>query len=338
MEILRMPSALENKGITGWPKIVLVGANEPAPTNGLPFIRATRQDYVLTFRVLMPALMLKYPRFNWDNIFYELTGRKYIPVKTEICIPNSPTVSDLGYAPNNISEETKTLEELASNMSSHVDLNILRELHMIPAFFEDIAEAIKVNITNSYQWHDGYNKKTRMCTGYLEEQQRKKSLVILDISSSIPDGLSASMMVLIQTITEVTHADLIITGGSSYFYTNEEVRTMDIHKERKRIPRSNESEMFLEILDTHDMNYEVVIAFGDSDAPLRFRDYSKLLTKEKKVDSAKHVKKLYSFFIGERDTYGNHYSTVAGYARWVLESSPNVEVIHNYKWAHLFHK
>ena len=113
---------------------------------------------------------------------------------------------------------------------------------------------------------------------------------------------------------------------------------MDIHKERRRIPRSNEAKMFLEILDTHDMDYEVVIAFGDSDAPLRFRSYSDLSTKEKKVDSAKHVKKLYNFFIGEHDTYGSHYSSVAGYARWVLESSPNVEVIHNYKWAHLFHK
>ena len=328
MEILRMPKAMEKRGITGWPKIMLVNKNEEPPV-GIPFIRATRQDYALTFRVLVPLLMQKHPSFDWYAIYEELTGRRF--KKQEVLYKTGD--DEVGHQHSGTASvndvERTSLEELASDVCSHVDLNMLLAMKMIPAFFEDVAEAIKVNVTNNYAWTDGYNKKTGMCTGYLTEQPRKKSLVILDISYSIPDGLSAGMMTLIQTITDVTHADLILTAGKSYFYTNDEVRSFDQRQERARIPRGNESDMFNQILAKHDMDYEVVITFGDSDSPWAAGcpDLGTL-----------HTKKWYSFFIGERDTYGVHYTEGCGYGQWVKRFAPNVEIVHNTDWARVFRR
>jgi hypothetical protein len=320
-----MPRALRNKGITGWPKIVLLGRNEPVPAIGVPYLRASKQDYALTFRLMVPLLEQSNPQFNWKRIYYELTGRKYKPAEL-FYRTNSEVDNSTGSSYYNSIERTEetTLAELASDTASALDLNTLMELKMLPTFMSNIAEAIKVNVTNNFAWQDGYNKKTKLCTGSLVEQPRKKSLVILDISWSIPEAVSAGMMTLIQTITDITHADLILTGAKSYFYTNDEVKAMDIHAERKRIPRNNESEMFREILKTHDMNYENVIVFGDSDNPGSIEV------------NASDVKKFYSFFVGKRDRYNRSYTSCAGYGRWIIDNNPNAQVIHNTNWAKLF--
>lgn len=325
MEILRMPRILENRGVTGWPKIVLIGKGELPPTNGLPYIRATSQDYALTFRVLIPILKSNFSWFDWEEIYYELVGKPYR--RQPIYVPDVDMTEETGHTYGASDERTEemTLLELAADFSSYVDINVLLDLKMIPAFLTDITDAIRINITNNFQWIDGYNKKNGLCSGYLQETGRKKSLVILDISSSIPDGLSAGMMTLIQTITEVTHADLIITGGRSCFWTNTEVREMDIHKVRSSISRSNESDMFNAIITKQDMNYENVICFGDSDNP-------------SPVDLSikPNIKRLYSYFVGERDRYGVSYETVTGYGRWVMKNCPEVEIHHNIEWSKCF--
>jgi hypothetical protein len=220
-----------------------------------------------------------------------------------------------------------SLEDLASDEATYVDMDILCELTMVPAFMTDIRDAITVNVTNNYAWQDGYNKKTGVCAGYLTEQPRSRSLVILDISSSIPDGVSAGMMTLIKTITEITNADLILTAGQSYFYARDEVKAMDIHRERARIARSNESMMFREILRSHDMDYENVITFGDSDNPGEIRLEQKI-----------HTKRWYSFYTMACDTYGHSYECGCGYGRWVSENNHAVLVIHNTDWARFFTK
>lgn len=339
MEILRMPRAMENRGITGWPKIVLVGKNEPAPTNGLPFIRATKQDFVLTFRVMVPLLIENHPQFNWEEVFYELTGRKYKPVQIYQDWSDKRDDDGIGSSYWGAGGESEvSLLELAADTGSQVDLNMLLDMKMIPAFFSDIAEAISVNVTNNFAWEDGYNKKLGICSGYMTEAQRKKSLVILDVSSSIPEAVTAGMMTLIQTITEVTHADLIITGSQSHFYANDEVRVMDIHAEHKKAGRSNEGRMFRKILAENDMNYEVVIAFGDSDHPGNWDLGYGSNTPVCEPGTGLDIKKLYSFFVNEYDRYGNSARHIAGYGRWVKEACPGVEVITNTSWTKLFNR
>lgn len=324
MELLRPPKAMLKRGLTDWPKIVLVGENEQPPL-GMPYIRATKQDYVLTFRVLLPTLEEKYPYINWNEVFYGMTGRKYRPIKIDYTPPKLDQGNNTYYDAQPWLVEEKTLEELSRDVGSHVDMDILLEMQMIPKLFGDLAEVVKVNVTNEYRWIDGFNKKLGICSGHLQPQARKRSLVILDISRSIPDGLCTGMLTLIKTITDITHADLIITGAISKFYTNDEVRRMDIRKERHEIGRSNESEMFRKILDTHNMDYATVISFGDSDNPGPIV-----------LNQPIHTEQLYDFFVGFSDTYGCNYKYGTGYARWVTTNSKNVKVVRNHEWAKLF--
>jgi hypothetical protein len=225
-----------------------------------------------------------------------------------------------------------TLTQQAADNATYVDLDMLTELSMIPAFMTDIREAITVNVTNSYAWQDGFNKKVGICSGSLVEQPRARSLIILDISGSIPDGVSAGMLTLIKTMSNVTHADVIITGGTSYFYSTEEVRTLDIDEVRRKINRNNEAEMFYEILGSHDMDYENIITFGDSDHPGQYNHGRTVLDFTQKITT----KRWYSFYCMAHDTYGNDHTYGCGYGRWIKEAQPLVDIIHNTEWAKFF--
>lgn len=326
MQLIELPKLLQNKGFKGWPEVYQVGKDEPRPPVGISYIVAEEIDMPLIFRLFIPLLMKQHPYFDWIAVYEYLTGKLYYEQRIYFNLLNNGT--GLSYGNSQLNEEMMTLFELSADQDSYINLDVLETLGMIPTFMTDIRLAITANITNSFMWTDGYNKKLGICSGYLTEQPMDKSLIILDISKSIPDGVSSGMMALIKTMSDIVNADLILTGGTSYFYTRDEVRTMDIHKERKGIPRSNESDMFRAILMTHDMNYKNVITFGDSDNP-GWEIYL-----PKKVN----IERWYSFFTGTQDTYGNNYIAGVGYGRWVLENVPNVQVIHNTEWSKFFTK
>jgi len=329
MELIAMPQTIGAAPFKGWPEVYRVSKNEPLPPSGISYVIAEKTDFALLFRIMVPLLMKHHPYFDWFEIYQDLVGKKYYEQRVyhrrslEDAI--GTTGSSYGALVSGI--ETMTIADLACDRETYVDIETLTELAMLPAFMTDIRDAITINVTNNYKWTDGYNKKTGICSGYLTEQHRPRNLVVLDISSSIPDGVSAGMMTLIKTITSLADADLILTGGRSYFYTFEQAQAMDIHEERMRIPRSNESSMFREILATHDMDYDVVITFGDSDNP-------------GPIDLGRRIKTQvwYSFFTMEVDVYGNSYHEGAGYGRWVKENNPDVTVVHNTDWARFFTK
>jgi hypothetical protein len=324
MELIQLPKPMLNRGFKGWPEVYRISKNEESPPVGISYVIAEKTDFALVFRIMVPLLMKQHPYFNWAEVYKSLTGNKY---QEQRVYRRGMGYDGEGhtYGESSIGVETVTLEELASDNATYVDVNMLSDLKMIPAFMTDIREAIKVNVTDSFMWQDGYNKKTGLCSGYLTEQPRARSLVILDISYSIPDGVSAGMMTLIKTISDVTHADLILTGGRSYFYTVDDVRRMDIHRERARIPRANESTMFNEILMSRDMDYENVITFGDSDRPLPIV-----------LDQSINTKRWYSFYCMEYDQYGRSAKEGCGYGRWVKKANPHVQFISNTEWAKFF--
>ena len=327
MELIQMPKELQNRGFTGWPQVYRVSKHEQSPPVGVPYIIAEQVDFALVFRVMVPMLQKQHPYFNWKKVYENVTGKEFS--NQRVYYEGDPIEFDgYSYYASGTGECDVTLEELAADENSYVDLDVLAKMGMLPKFLDDIREAIKVNVTNSYMWNDGYNKKTGICSGFLVEQPRPRSLIILDISSSIPDGVSAGMMTLIKTITEIVSADLIITASRSYFYTLEEVRQLDIDEVRREIPRGNESLMFREILDTHDMDYDNVIAFGDTDNPGTIKLNQKINTK-----------RFYSFFVGgSYDTYGHWSKKGAGYGRWVLENNPSAVMISDTTWAKFFNR
>lgn len=327
MELLRLPEALKGKGIVNWPKIMLVGKKEKAP-EGVPYIRATKQDYVLTFRLLMPMLMDKHPGFDWLEIYLEMTGRTYKPVvinqrQAEEHDSEGNEFTNDGEADGAV--QTVTLEQLASNLEESLDMDMLMNLRLIPAFMSDIREAIRINVTEYFQWEDGWNKKLGMGCGYLREQKMPKALLIIDCSYSIPDGVSAGLLTMMSTMADITHADVIVTAAKSVFLTNEQALQADPHEIRRMVPQGQEDQMFRRILMDNVMDYDTVICFGDSDQPASIQLPYKI-----------HTTRVMSFFTGEYDTYGNHYKYGAGYCRWVTQNNPTAKVEHYTDWIRFF--
>jgi hypothetical protein len=324
MELVPLPRAMRNRGFTGWPEVYRVSQNESAPPPGISYVIAEEVDFALLFRLMIPTLEKQHGYFSWPDIYKSLVGEVYYDQRV---YHQKPLLQGEGhsYGAGSSAPETMTIEQLAMDKATYVDIDMLAELAMIPAFLTDIREAITVNVTNGFMWQDGFNKKTGICSGSLIERPKPRSLIILDISSSIPDGVSAGMLTLIKTITDIVCADLIITGSTSYFYTKNEAMKLDIREVRRKIGRSNESTMFTRILETHDMNYENVITFGDSDNPGMVRLNQRL-----------DVKRWYSFFCMTQDTYGYGHEHHCGYGRWIKYNCPTVEIIDNCDWAKFF--
>lgn len=336
MELIQLPRIMRNRGFTGWPQVYRVGKDEELPPPGISYIIAEKVDAALVFRLMIPTLQKQHEYFRWDKIYKSITGRPYTRQRVYRRYDDTTGRRHEGHAYTGGGPTTceVTLEELASDNATYVDLDVLTQLALIPAFMTDIREAITVNVTNNFIWSDGYNKKTGVCSGFMTEAPRARSLIILDISGSIPDGVSAGMLTLIKTMSNITHADVIITGGSSYFYSNEEVRAMDIREVRQKIDRNNEAKMFYEILNSHDMDYENIITFGDSDHPAQFngRNREKGLDFDQKI----HTARWYSFYCMEYDNYGNDSTFGCGYGRWIQKANPLVERIDNTTWAKFF--
>ena len=337
MELIQLPRPMRNRGFSGWPEVYRVSKNEPDPPIGISYIIAEKVDFALIFRLMIPILMKQHGYFQWDEIYQSITGLPYVPQRVFF---NEPTGDSEGaaYWESDTRRCERTLDEQALGDATYVDLDMLSELAMIPAFMTDIRDAITVNVTNSFMWQDGYNKKTGVCSGSLIEQPQPRSLIILDISGSIPDGIAAGMLTLIKTMTNIVNADLIITGGSSFFYTREEARHLDIREVRDKISFANEAAMFYGILNSHDMNYQNVITFGDSDHPGNWYDKNGNKAGDLVLKQTLDIRRWYSFFVSDCDTYGNDYTKGAGYGRWVHTNCPTAVRIDNTEWVKFFKK
>jgi hypothetical protein len=320
---------LKNRAFTGWPEIYLVEPEEEAPPPGIPYVIGTKVDFPLIFRLLVPILMKKHGYLDWEVIYQDATGLPFEPERV-FMRPSDDGSSGTTYSTGSNELITTPFEVLAQDRSTYIDLDMLADLKMLPVFMTDIREAISVNVTNNFEWADGYNKKLGLCVGSLVEMPKARNLVILDISGSIPDGVSTGMLMLIATISDITNADVIITGGRSEFFTNEEARRLDIRDVRRRINYANEGRMFNEILRTRDMNYRNIICFGDSDNPESYE--SKLHDELAKL----RIENIYSFFCMENDTYGRSYTHGAGYCRWAMRACPDATVHHHTDWAKFF--
>ena len=331
LKILKAPEALVTRGLAkAWPKLVLVSGNSKPPTDGTPFIMVrNEEDESLAIRLILPMLIKKMPFFNWREVYKNVFHREYSPIR--ICFAEEVkgrTGSTYG-APSepDIDVTETTLEELMDSDNTWIDMDIVHELGIMPKFCEDIYEAIRSDITNSFIWNDGYNKKTGLCVGSLEYNKLPRTLIIIDVSGSMPNGISGGLLAMVGTMSSITNADIIITGSKSVFIKNEDAVNADPRKLRREIGRSNESHEFIKIFETHDMGYDNVISFGDSDNPGC-----------EWIDDIPGVnpKILYDFFVSRTDTYGVSSKQGTGYARWCKRANPGLTVKTYDNWAHCF--
>jgi len=148
-----------------------------------------------------------------------------------------------------------------------VDFDRLSDLKILPVWLENLKASVETNIINEVTFDPtAFNKQLGLSVGYGSVKQHKKNLLILDVSGSIPNSIVVSITNLAKLMSKKFYADIIITGGESYFIDYDDVFTSDIIAMAEDAGRSNEGEMYANILN-QPKDYNTVISFGDDDSP-----------------------------------------------------------------------
>lgn len=253
-----------------------------AKDNGLPYVRWSAGANDLLIQVLRPVLEKKFPYIKWSKI---LGHRKSIST-TIVHVPGEDDCQSSGVGtdespiadiatsersftgsvkPDN--QEMLSISEYLDDAASYVNLESLQKLELLPSFLGDIVDNIKKNLVAPLHWQEGWNKKKRCCLGNYHGEHQLPNLIVIDVSASIPRGISATMLTLVDTLRSQVQADIIITGGISlYFPYGVELPSPD--EIRCRVPLGNESECFYRIVARQlHKQYGHIISFGDDDNP-----------------------------------------------------------------------
>jgi len=214
---------------------------------------------------------------------------------------------------------------IGTTWEEDVSIEELQRLKVLPTFLDDIATAIKRNLIG-LQWHDGWNKKLGAPMGRVGMGSQAPNLMVLDVSGSIPGGVSKTMVTLIDTLRTQANADLIVTGDrSKWFGINDAV---DPYVVAECVGGCNEATQFYKILADHvcGRHFGNVVVFGDDDAPDddRFRHDQKNKPYKKMIEAGTRFDNLLAF-----DT---HFDKVPGYGLFVTEINPDIPIEYNHDW------
>ena len=312
---------------------------------GRPYIRFSGGKDQLTKLVMLPYLMAKFPYIKWDQVLD--VGRKrqvLINVPGGDCYETySADAKDSGVS--DMATEERTFhnkgQELApgfqqvnisdywGQMESIVDIVKLQQMQLLPVFLDKIVEAT-LSKADDLRWHEGYNKKRGLCVGNYDDLIQADNLLIIDVSASIPRGVSSTMLALADTLREQMKADLIITGGCSKFWKyGEELPSPQ--KLRDMIPLGNETYQFMHILEDQVFGhtYDNVVAFGDYDQPGQLNQHYL------SAAAGTRIGKLYSFRVVDPKWSWYDEDRLAqpvGYSRWVDEVCANYDYESDTEW------
>lgn len=234
-----------------------------------------------------------------------------------------------GFMEAEVDWEEQTVDRYIGDLGYYVNVEELQQLKLLPTFLDDIANAIKLNLSNSV-WMDGYNKKLGCNVGHWQGSDQAPNLIVLDTSGSIPSGIAGTMISLIDTLRHQANADLIITSGrSEYWAANTELPDPD--KLSYLIGGCNECVQFYAILRKHVLgkHWGNVIVFGDQDSPLR-RDIQRAVEKGRTENIA--LSELQSTKIDRIMAFHTYAHKVPGYGLWAVDADPKAQVVYNTDW------
>ena len=247
---------------------------------GVPFIYGSEKDYrytvqLLEWEILYKAAMASGFKFNFEKI---LKDNGYRDLKRYSY--DKPLWMDYVKV-GNLTEEYELEDRLVETISGDslfkdyindvavkVDIDKLKDLNVFPIWLDTIEDAITTNIHNFSVFNPYmYCKKLDGMYGGLDLSSPKKNLIIVDISSSIPKGVSSTVLSLAKNLMETFYADLMITGSHTSLYTYEDVHTLDIETIYEVNGTANEGFEYRALVTADDRHYATVIAFGDNHSP-----------------------------------------------------------------------
>lgn len=298
---------------------------------GVPFIKGSKKSYndyvkLLEFEVLLKSALSTGLPFNWEKILQK-NGYKDLYkafAKSDCCI----YINDVDAITIDDTIEkvipSSTVEEFIADISYQVDIEVLKELKVIPTWFSSkIEDAIKSNILSSITWNPAlYNKKLDNTSGSVTLATPDRNLIIIDISASIPKSIAKACLLLSKTMVTQFFADLIITGERSGIFDYTEVDALDVDQVYTDYGQNNECRDFRAIVSQH-RNYDNVIVFGDNHTPLdswRPEDKKISFIQAYNICNFK-INKIYSF-------HTTNFTKLAGYAE--MFDCSNIEYIENW--------
>lgn len=250
---------------------------------GVPFIFGDEFMYnnlvrILEYEVLYQAAVKSGYPFNFRRILLDngYKDLKYFGYGDSVYMEFS-TGSDFDIESDyDISTKLSKLDDSIEGMfkeylcdsSAYVDMEKLKNLNVFPVWLNTIEEAVHTNIHNFSVYNPNmYNKKLEGMYGGLDLSSPSKNLIIIDISGSIPKGVSSTCLALAKNLAETFYADLMITGSKTTLYAYEEIHTLNINTIYEENGMNNDQLWFKKIVSQDERSYKTAIVFGDNDDP-----------------------------------------------------------------------
>lgn len=306
----------------------------------LAFVRWDKGYESLLALIMIPILKKHIPGIDW-NKFFDFYPNEDIPIlvyqkhdastSEHHSIPSAEEVykypeaadspcADVAASERVINQGPSTtgvvdIKEWVGN-TSYIDIDMLLKMQLLPSAIWDIVDSIAVK-GDDINWIEGYNKKRGVPLGTFVNDVERPNLLIIDISNSIPLGISSTMLYFADNMRSNLNADLIITGAKSMYYPSGTVLPSP-QEIRDRIGRSNESIMFERILKTEILprQWDNVYSFGDNDNPYLRISYSKYAC------DIQHVHHFHTCWD----------ETSTGYAKWADQYSKDIR--YDTSWCH----
>lgn len=290
---------------------------------GIPFIKTEIRNYgncvrMLEYEVLWEIMKRSEFKLNWRALLKENNfsyNESFTLAKSE------HSKEDLG----GITETKLEFNDLLKDVSYKVDIEVLRDLHLLPYWFNVIEDSIVVNLANTAIFNPNlYTKKFGIPIGDFELSEMQKNIIIIDISGSIPKSISSNILIYAKTFAELFYTDILITGTKSKLYDYSELDSLDINEIYNECGTDNDQKYFKKIVSSP-KTYKTAIVFGDSHSPcMKWHKGDKYIKKD-------DGKKICQWSIGEiisLHTTSNY--TLAGYADWFDVPNENIQYIKNW--------
>ncbi len=290
---------------------------------GIPFIYGDEKDKEYFIRLLEYEILYKaaiatgYP-FNFLKILrdngYDLTEFRFCSDFYFNPSVDSHSLAEILEKEDLSDFKGESIDLLASfikDSSVYVDIQKLKDLKIIPTWLDNIEDAVKTNIVNFITVNPNmFNKKLGGMYGGIEMTPPARNLIIVDISGSIPRGVSSTCLTLSKHLVTSLYADLMITGTKTTLYPYEEISSLNIEKLYSENGMNNDQKYYKALVTKEVKRYKTVIVFGDDHSPCDKWNGGKAITEEtgKKINKWE-VEKVISF-------HTRDHSKIAGYARW----------------------
>lgn len=296
---------------------------------GVPFIYGDeniREDMIrlLEYEVLYQEAMQSGFPFNFrkilrdngytDLVDYEYSHPIYMELTTEGLITEEEDLKDVEL--KDLKKGSGAFKKYCKDSIAYVDLEKLKNLKVFPVWLETIEDAVHTNIHNFAVFNNNmYNKKLEGMFGSLDLVSPERNLLVVDISGSIPKGVSSTLLALSKNLAETFYADLLITGSKSTLYQYENLYDLDINKIYEENGMDNDQTYFKRLVEREERRYKTAIVFGDNHSP--GQEWSNKYNKKTKTISRSDGKKLCKWKIDKLISFHtNNTKHIAGYGEW----------------------